>query len=82
MASFPSDWLTLDLQPLLGGNDGFGDNNNNNNSNNNNSNNNNMTNPWFGAFGPETHNNLEVLGKLVNDGVGGFGEDYGMMGGF
>ena len=75
MAAFPSDWLTLDLQPLLGGNDGFGDNNNNNN------NNNNINNPWFGAFGPETHNNLEVLGKLVNDGVGGFGEDYG-MGGF
>lgn len=24
-------------------------------------------NPWFGAFGPETHNNLEVLGKFVND---------------
>lgn len=24
-------------------------------------------NQWFGAFGPETHNNLEVLGKLVND---------------
>lgn len=22
---------------------------------------------WFGAFGPETHNNLEVLGKLVNE---------------
>ncbi|KAL9128162.1 MAG: hypothetical protein Q9217_003105 [Psora testacea] len=47
------DWLTLDLQPLLEGNDlatGPDDN-------------------WFGtAFGPETHNNLEVLGKLVNEG--------------
>ncbi|KAF6222363.1 hypothetical protein HO133_001449 [Letharia lupina] len=58
--AFPSDWLTLDLQPLLG-NDGVegGDN------------------PWFGAFGPETHNNLEVLGKLVNDSGykgDGFGE--------
>ena len=48
---FPADWLTLDLQPLLG-NDGMGG----------------GENPWFGAFGPETHNNLEVLGKLVNDG--------------
>lgn len=48
---FPADWLTLDLQPLLG-NDGMGG----------------SDNPWFGAFGPETHNNLEVLGKLVNDG--------------
>lgn len=55
-----SDWLTLDLQPLLG-NDGMGG----------------ADNPWFGAFGPETHNNLEVLGKLVNDGGykgDGFGE--------
>ena len=24
-------------------------------------------NSWYGAFGPETHNNLEVLGKLVNE---------------
>ncbi|CAD6567272.1 MAG: hypothetical protein ASARMPREDX12_000176 [Alectoria sarmentosa] len=58
--TFPSDWLTLDLQPLLG-NDGMGGGDN----------------PWFGAFGPETHNNLEVLGKLVNDGGykgDGFGE--------
>lgn len=59
---FPSDWLTLDLQPLLGGNDGMGGGDN----------------TWFGgAFGPETHNNLEVLGKLVNDGGykgDGFGE--------
>ena len=49
--TFPSDWLTLDMQPLLG-NDGTegGDS------------------QWFGAFGPETHNSLEVLGKLVNDG--------------
>ena len=58
--AFPSDWLTLDLQPLLG-NDGMGGGDN----------------PWFSAFGPETHNNLEVLGKLVNDGGykgDGFGE--------
>ena len=58
---FPSDWLTLDLQPLLG-NDGMGGGDN----------------AWFGgAFGPETHNNLEVLGKLVNEGGykgDGFGE--------
>ena len=51
---FPADWLTLDLQPLLG-NDGMGGGGGGEN-------------PWFGAFGPETHNNLEVLGKLVNDG--------------
>ena len=55
------NWLTLDLQPLLdpsglGGGGGDNDNNVNNN-----------INPWFGAFGPETHNNLEVLGKLVDD---------------
>ena len=59
--AFPSDWLTLDLQPLLG-NDGMGGGDN----------------PWLGAFAPETHNNLEVLSKLVNDGVyrgDGFGED-------
>lgn len=59
--AFPPDWLTLDLQPLLG-NDGMGGGDN----------------AWFGAFGPETHNNLEVLGKLVNDGGykgDGFGED-------
>lgn len=24
-------------------------------------------NTWYSAFGPETHNNLEVLGKLVNE---------------
>ena len=71
MASFPSDWLTLDLQPLLGGNDGMGGGGVGGGDN-----------PWFGAFGPETHNNLEVLGKLVNDGGGyrgdGFGDDGGM----
>ena len=27
----------------------------------------NDNNAWYGAFGPETHNNLEVLGKLVNE---------------
>ncbi len=57
---FPSDWLTLDLQPLLGNDSMEG-----------------ADNPWFGAFGPETHNSLEVLGKLVNDGGfkgDGFGE--------
>ena len=62
MTSLPSDWLTLDLQPLLGNDNGLGAGDN----------------PWLGAFGPETHNNLEVLGKLVNDGgyrLDGFGED-------
>ena len=47
------DWLTLDLQPLLESNE-FGAE---------------ADDSWFGsAFGPETHNNLEVLGKLVNEG--------------
>ena len=61
------DWLTLDINPLLdpsgGLNGGSG----------------NDTNPWFGAFGPETHNNLEVLGKFVSDQyrVDGY-EDGGM----
>ena len=58
-AMFPSDWLTLDLQPLLG-NDGMGG----------------ADYPWLGAFGPESHNNIEVLGKLVNDG-GYRGDGYG-----
>lgn len=51
---FPSeeDWLTLDLQPLFDPSSGFGGMENN---------------AWYGAFGPETHNNLEVLGKLVNE---------------
>ena len=71
MPPFPSDWLTLDLQPLLGsdglgsgGGGGGGDNNN----------------PWLSAFAPETHNNIEVLSKLVNDGgAGGMyrGGDFG-----
>ncbi|KAL6721708.1 zinc finger transcriptional activator [Lecanora helva] len=50
------DWLTLDINPLLG--DPSGGLNGGNGSENN---------QWFGAFGPETHNNLEVLGKFVND---------------
>lgn len=37
-------------------------------------------NHWFGAFGPETHNNLEVLGKLVNDQYRGDGYGEGGMG--
>jgi len=37
-------------------------------------------NQWFGAFGPETHNNLEVLGKLVNDQYRGDGYGDGGMG--
>jgi len=37
-------------------------------------------NQWFGAFGPETHNNLEVLGKLVNDQYRGDGYGGGGLG--
>ena len=66
MADFPSDWLTLDLQPLLGNNDGMGMGGVSDT----------VNAPWFGTFGPETYNNLEVLGKLAND--GGFGGEEGM----
>ena len=56
------DWLTLDLNPLLDANA--------------------LGNPdpaWFGpgAFGPETHNNLEVLGKLFNESYRGDGMNEG-----
>lgn len=37
-------------------------------------------NTWFGAFGPETHNNLEVLGKFVNDQYRVEGYEDGGMG--
>lgn len=30
-----------------------------------------MDNPWFGNFGPEINSNLDVLGRLVNEGFGG-----------
>ena len=54
---FPSeeDWLTLDLQPLIDATPGLGDGGNGDGG------------EWYGAFGPETQNNLEVLGKLVNE---------------
>ena len=59
------DWLTLDLQPLLDGNGMATDADEN----------------WFGnAFGPETQNNLEVLGKLVNEGAWPSGQGVGEMG--
>ncbi|KAG8530479.1 uncharacterized protein KY384_004982 [Bacidia gigantensis] len=49
------DWLNLNLQPLIDNNGGdvsMGQNDN-----------------WYGnPFGPETHNNLEVLDKLMNNG--------------
>ena len=61
------DWLTLNLDPLLDTN-GLGA----------------VDNTWLGpgAFGPETHNNLEVLGKLFNEGYrgDGYGEGPGGMG--
>ena len=50
------DWLTLDLNPLL-------DDNNNNAFGG-------VDNAWFGNFGPEINSNLDVLGKLVNEGFG------------
>ena len=28
-------------------------------------------NPWFGNFGPEMNSNLDVLGRLVNEGFNG-----------
>ena len=50
-----NDWLTLDLNPLLDdNNNAFGG----------------MDNAWFGNFGPEINSNLDVLGKLVNEGFG------------
>lgn len=54
------DWLTLDLNPLLvdTGTAGLGSGNG-------------TGNDWFGNFGPEITNNLEVLGKLVNEGYRG-----------
>ena len=30
-----------------------------------------MNDAWFGNFGPEINSNLDVLGKLVNDGFSG-----------
>lgn len=59
------DWLTLDLNPLLDTSGGLGGGD---------------SNQWFGAFGPETHNNLEVLGKLVNEQYRGDGYGDGGMG--
>lgn len=44
------DWLTLNLNPLLSDTTVFGNGESEN---------------WFGDFGPEIINNLEVLGKLV-----------------
>ena len=49
------DWLTLDLNPLLDNNSTFGG----------------MDNHWFGNFGPEINSNLDVLGRLVNEGFNG-----------
>ena len=50
------DWLTLDLNPLLDNNNStFGG----------------TDNPWFGNFGPEINSNLDVLGRLVNEGFNG-----------
>lgn len=61
-------WLTLDLNPLLAdtGTGGFGSWNGD-------------ATDWIGGFGPEITSNLEVLGKLANEGYrtegweGGFG---------
>jgi len=45
------DWLTLNLNPLLSDTTGYGNGESEN---------------WFGDFGPEIINNLEVLGKFVD----------------
>lgn len=37
-------------------------------------------NPWFGNFGPEINSNLDVLGRLVNDGFKDGGFEGGDMG--
>ena len=63
------DWLTLNLNPLLSDPTGGGFGNGEPGEN------------WFGDFGPEIINNLEVLGRLVDvhepgtagGGAGGFG---------
>lgn len=61
------DWLTLDLNPLLDTSGLSG-----------------ADSGWFGpgagAFGPETHSNLEMFGKLVNEGYRGDGFGDGGMG--
>lgn len=61
--SMEEDWLTLDLNALLGDpNNGNGD-------------------PqWYGAFGPETQNSLDVLGKFMSDQSrsDGYGDGGGM----
>ena len=63
------DWLTLNVNPLLGG-DGSGMTGNDG--------------TWLSAFGPEMHDNLEVLGKLTGEqGYGnGNGNGNGGMGGY
>lgn len=63
------DWLTLDLNPLLAdtGTGGFGS----------------WTGDgtdWIGGFGPEITSNLEVLGKLANDGYRSEGWEGGFVG--
>ena len=60
-----ADWLTLNLNGLVD-QSGMGGNGDYG---------------WFGGFGPETQNNLEVLGKLSNGrypGADGYGDGGGM----
>jgi len=59
------DWLTLNVNPLLSGDGGDGMSG--------------AEGQWLSAFGPEMHDNLEVLGKLTgeqrygnNGGMGGY----------
>ncbi|MCJ1230631.1 hypothetical protein MMC12_007305 [Toensbergia leucococca] len=60
-----SDWLTLDLNPLLDATQGM----------------NGSLDQWDGSFGPEIHSNLDVLGRLVNEPYRvGEGYDLGGMG--
>ena len=59
-----ADWLTLDLNGLVNETGING----------------NGGYEWLGAFGPETQNNLEVLGKLSNGRYPG-ADEYGDGGG-
>ena len=60
------DWMTIDLNPLLN-NEGMVTG---------------VEDDWFGnGFGPDTYNNLEVLGKLVNEGSSPWGPQQGGGGG-
>ena len=39
-----------------------------------------VENPWFGNYGPEINSNLDVLGRMVNEGFRGDGFEGGEIG--